>query len=74
MDVPVAAFQLRISLLFGSFSFPTDGTAYLIGKAGKQCRVTTEAAEHTAQLLHIGTEQAVALCAAYLMGQPFTGQ
>ena len=75
MDLPVAAFQLAYQSTFGMLPASQKTVrAHLIGKAGKQCRVTTEAAEHTAQLPHIGTEQAVALCAAYLMGQPFTGQ
>lgn len=46
----------------------------MIGETGKKNRITTKTAEHPAQLPHVSTEQAVALCAAYLMGQPFTGQ
>lgn len=46
----------------------------MIGETGKKNRITTETAEHPAQLPHVGTEQAVALRAAYPMSQPFTGQ
>ena len=74
-NIPVSALQLAYQFALGHF--PASQQAVrpdLIGKAGKQDRVTPEAAEHAAQLPHIGTKQAVALCTAYLMGQPFARQ
>lgn len=72
---PVSTLQLAYQLAFRQFPVSQQSVrAYLIGKAGKQDRVTLEAAEHPAQLTHVGAEQAVALCAAYLMRQPFAGQ
>ena len=75
MDLPVAAFQLAYQSAFGMFPASQKTVrAHLIGETGKKNRILTEAAEHPAQLPQVGTEQAVTLCSAYLMGQPFTGQ
>lgn len=73
--IPVAAFQLAYQPAFGILPASQQPVwSHMIGETGKKNRITTETAEHPAQLPHVSTEQAVALCAAYLMGQPFTGQ
>lgn len=75
MDVPVATFQFAYQPAFGVLPASQQPVRTdLIGKTGKKQRITAKAAEHPAQFPYVGTEQAVALCAAYLMGQPFTGQ
>ena len=73
--VAVAALQFAYQAALGYLAITQQAVrSYLVGKAGQQRRIAPEAAEHPAQLPHVGAEQAVALCAAYLMGQPFTGQ
>ena len=73
--VAVAALQLAYQAALGHLAITQQTVRpYLVGKAGQQRRIAPEAAEHPAQLPHVGAEQAVALRAAYLMGQPLAGQ